>query len=64
MHDSFKLKTAGYLVSTTSVVLLAAAAWEGASKKPILLVCLIAGAVTSIAGMLLRWYSYKIDKEK
>lgn len=56
------LKTLGYLVSTVSVVLLAFVSWPKAKESPVLLACLIGGAVTSIIGMICRWLSYAIEK--
>jgi hypothetical protein len=56
------VKGFGYLVSTLSVLLLGAAASKGASEEPLLLLCLIAGMATSIAGMGLRYYSYRRDE--
>jgi membrane protein DedA with SNARE-associated domain len=58
------VKGFGYLVSTISVLLLGAAAYQGASEEPLLLLCLIAGMVTSITGMWLRYFSYKRDEAK
>lgn len=55
------MKGFGYLVSTLSVLLLGTAAFKGASKEPLLLLCLIAGMATSILGMGLRYYSYRRD---
>lgn len=56
------MKGFGYLVSTISVLLLGAAAYKGASEEPLLLLCLVAGMATSIAGMWLRYYSYRRDE--
>jgi hypothetical protein len=56
------VKGLGYLVSTLSVLLLGTAALKGASEDPLLLVCLIAGMATSIAGMGLRYHSYRRDR--
>jgi hypothetical protein len=56
------VKGFGYVVSTFSVLLLGTAAWKGASKEPLLQVCLIAGMATSIVGMWLRYYSYRRDE--
>ena len=55
------LKGIGYLISTVSVVLLAIVTWKSASQDPLLVVCLLGGAGTSIAGMCLRWASYVIE---
>ena len=52
------LKTLGYLISTASVLLLGAVAWSSAAEHPPLLLALIAGMATSIAGMFLRWLSF------
>lgn len=60
----FALKTAGYGVSTISVILLGTVAWPAASKSPALTVCLVVGVVASIGGMALRWTSYWKDKGK
>ena len=58
------IKTGGYLVSAVSVVLLAIVAWPGASKDPVLVAALIAGAATSVTGMALRWLSYWIEERR
>jgi hypothetical protein len=59
------LKGLGYLVSTLSVILLGIVAWKGAKEEPLLLGCLIAGMVSSVAGMSLRWLSHRLsEKEK
>lgn len=55
------LKTAGYLVSTVSVLLLGVAAWPGAAKAGLTLVLLL-GMLTSILGMAGRWFSYHLEK--
>jgi hypothetical protein len=52
------LKTAGYLISTMSVLLLGAVAWAGTDEHPAVRILLILGMATSIAGMFLRWLSY------
>lgn len=52
------LKTAGYLISTISVLLLGAVAWTGTADHPEFRILLILGMATSIAGMALRWLSY------
>jgi hypothetical protein len=52
------LKTAGYLISTISVLLLGAVAWTGTADHPEFRILLILGMATSIAGMVLRWLSY------
>ena len=59
------VKGLGYLVSTISVLLLGIVAWKGAKDDPLLLACLIAGMVASVAGMSLRWLSHRLgEKEK
>lgn len=58
-------KALGYSVSTVSVILLGIVAWESASDRPLLFVCLIAGMAASIMGMALRWISHRIgEKDK
>ncbi len=58
------LKGAGYLISTVSVVLLAIVSWSSASQSPLLVACLLGGAVASIAGMFCRWLTYEIEKRQ
>lgn len=58
------IKTFGYLVSTISVVLLAIVSWPKAKESPLLLACLIGGALTSVIGMFCRWLSYEIEKRR
>lgn len=58
------IKTVSYLVSTISVVLLAIVAWPKAKESPLLLACLIGGALTSVIGMFCRWLSYEIEKRR
>ena len=53
----------GYSVSTLSVILLGIVAWSSAAEQPLLFACLIAGMTTSIAGMMLRWISHRIDQK-
>ena len=52
------IKTAGYLISAISV-LLGAVAWTGTAEHPAMRILLILGMATSIAGMFLRWLSYR-----
>ena len=59
-----RLKGSGYLVSTASVVLLAIPGIKAAMETPILFVCVLGGAATSIAGMYLRWRSHRIEQKK
>ena len=58
------LKGLGYLVSTISVLLLGILSWKSASEKPLLLLCLILGMLSSIAGMGLRWMSHRLEQKK
>jgi hypothetical protein len=58
------VKGLGYLVSILSVFLLAAGSFKNASQSPVLLVCLIAGMATSIAGMGLRYLSYRREQRE
>jgi uncharacterized membrane protein YccC len=58
------VKGLGYLVSTFSVFLLAAGSLKTALQEPLLLLCLIAGMTTSIAGMGLRYLSYRREQKE
>jgi hypothetical protein len=58
------LKGAGYLTSTASVMLLGAASWKTASQSPAMLIFLILGMLLSVAGMLLRWRSHRMDQKQ
>jgi hypothetical protein len=58
------LKGAGYAVSTLSVVLLAIVSWKNAAEQPSLFACLLAGMAASIAGMLLRWASHRMEQKE
>ncbi|WP_457155258.1 hypothetical protein [Mesorhizobium sp. P5_C1] len=59
------LKGVGYLISTTSVILLAIVSWSGvASKSYVLTACLVGGAALSIIGMFCRWMTYEIEKRR
>lgn len=63
MQTPNAIKTAGYLVSTLSVVLLGIVSWKAAKESPMLMACLIGGMAASVLGMVLRWTSYQLDKE-
>ena len=54
----------GYIISIFSVVLLAIAAWETASRDPLLQLCLIGGVATSILGMALRYAAHRRDRRE
>lgn len=56
------LKGLGYLTSTASVALLGAASWQSAAREPIMLACLVLGMLLSVAGMMLRWRSHRIEQ--
>jgi len=56
------IKTIGYGISTVSVLLLGIVSWKTASEQPLLLAALIAGVLASMAGMVLRWLSYRIEE--
>jgi uncharacterized membrane protein len=64
MIKSAAIKAAGYAISTLSVILLGIVSWKSAQKDPVLALCLVAGMLTSITGMGLRWLSYRIEKDK
>jgi len=61
---SAKIKTVGYGISVVSVVLLVIVSWKNAASNPLLAVCLLGGGATSISGMSLRWWSYKIEEKE
>ena len=58
------LKGMGYLSSTASVALLGVVSWKSASQHLPLLICLILGALFSIAGMMLRWRSHRLEQKE
>jgi hypothetical protein len=58
------MKGLGYLISIFSVFLLATAAWQSASKDPILQLCLIGGVAASILGMALRYLAHRRDRQE
>lgn len=55
------IKATGYVISTVSVILLGIVSWKTAFEQPLLLAVLIAGVFASIAGMFLRWLSYRTE---
>jgi len=58
-----RLKGAGYLTSTISVLLLAIPGLKAALDEPIFGVCVAAGVATSIGGMALRWRSHRLEQK-
>jgi uncharacterized membrane protein YccC len=58
------VKGLGYLISILSVFLLAAGSLKNASQDPMLFACLVAGMATSIAGMGLRYLSYRREQRE
>ncbi len=64
LNRASRFKGAGYLTSTVSVILLAIVALKGAKDDALLMTCLILGALTSIAGMGLRWRSHRIEQRE
>lgn len=64
MGEPYTIKTSGYLVSTLSVIMLGIPAWKNASTNPLLMLCLAGGMLASMAGMALRWWSYRLEKSK
>ena len=59
---SAKIKTIGYAISVMSVILLAIVSWKNAATNPLLALCLFSGALTSITGMGMRWWSYELEE--
>jgi hypothetical protein len=58
------LKACGYLVSIVSVLLLLIPSLKNAKEDPLLLSCVIAGALASILGMVFRWIAYRRATKK
>jgi hypothetical protein len=58
------VKSFGYLISILSVLLLAIPAFKTASQDRVLLLCLIAGMLTSVGGMVLRWIAYRREQQE
>jgi sensor domain CHASE-containing protein len=57
-----RTKGGGYLTSIVSVILLGIPALKSASESTVMLLCLLAGMVLSIAGMALRWQSHRQEQ--
>jgi hypothetical protein len=64
MNNASVFKGLGYLVSIVSVMLLGIVAWKSASEKPLMLLALILGMVSSVAGMSFRWISHRIEQKQ
>ena len=58
------LKLFGYAVSCISVVCLGVVSWSGAATNRLMLTLLIIGMGTSVAGMLIRFWSYVQEKRR
>ena len=61
--QSKTLKSIGYVISTLSVLLLGAVAWDTAREAGNLPL-LLGGVAFAIAGMYLRWASYQRQEEE
>ncbi len=59
-----QLKSIGYLVSIGSVLLLGAVCWSSAGDDAGLRAMLVLGVLSSILGMLMRWYSYEVEHRR
>ncbi len=64
MPTPLLLKTLGYFVSTISVMLLGAVAWDSLGDEPAFRTLLILGMLTSMIGMGLRWASSFQDQRE
>jgi hypothetical protein len=62
--DAHRLKGHGYLVSILSVFLLAFPPLKSAKDDPVVLGCILAGALLSILGMALRWIADRKTQHK
>jgi uncharacterized membrane protein len=58
------LKGAGYVTSTISVLLLGVVSGKNAVHDPWLMICLLLGMLTSVAGMMLRWRSHRLQQKQ
>ncbi len=64
MREVSVLKGLGYLTSALSVVLIGVVSLEAAKDNPTLLACLFLGMLSSVAGMLLRWRSHRLEQHE
>ena len=64
MRKASELKGGGYLVSGASVLLLGIPALKSASENSVMLACLVAGMLLSVAGMALRWRSHRLEQKR
>lgn len=67
--DAHATKAHGYLISILSVFLLAFPPLKTAKGDPLVLSCIVIGAVLSILGMALRWIAdrktqHRIDRKE
>jgi hypothetical protein len=62
MRRVSRIKGAGYLVSSLSVLLLAIPGLKAAMENPWFGVCLAVGVIASIGGMMLRWHSHRLEQ--
>jgi hypothetical protein len=67
--DPHSLKGDGYLISILSVFLLAFPPLKSAKADPLVLACIVIGALLSIIGMALRWIAdrktqHRIDRKE
>jgi len=62
--SAHKIKEHGYLISILSVFLLAYPPLKSAKGDPLVLACIVIGAVLSIAGMALRWIADRKTQQK
>lgn len=58
------LKGMGYLTSTASVALLGTVSCQSAMKSRWLMAGLILGMLLSVAGMMLRWRSHRMEQKE
>jgi drug/metabolite transporter (DMT)-like permease len=64
MERVSRIKGAGYLISSASVILLAVPGLKAAMESPLYALCLGLGAAASIGGMMLRWRSHRLEQQK
>lgn len=64
MRTASRLKGSGYLTSTVSVILLGIPALKSASENRLMLACLLLGMAASVMGMMLRWWSHRVEQKE
>lgn len=61
MTKSAAIKTSGCAVSTVSIIPLAIVSLKSARRDPVLALWVASGVMALIIGMVLRWWSCRMD---